>query len=404
MAGDPEQLNPDLMTFPELLRDAGYQTGLMGKYHIKQDPKGFDDWRILPGQGKYFDPVFIENGKNNQYKGYVTDIITDKALTYLDGRDNTRPFCLVYQHKAPHRPFTPAPRHAKLWDDVDIPYPPTFEDDYSTRRAAKIATDMKLNVNLLNDYAEDISGMTDAEAKKWIYQRFVKDHNRAVAGVDENLGRVLDYLDDEGIIDNTLIIYTSDNGFYLGDHGWYDKRFMYEPSLRLPLVIRYPRLGTPGQVTESFALNIDFAPTILDIAGVEVPDYMHGRSLKPILAGNTPDEWRQSIYYHYYENYWLTVGPGRDAIEDEDFDYESFRKKVPSFAKNIHRVLPHRGIRNDRYKLIEYYTERDGYMEFFDLKTDPHEVRNVYGNAVYKDVIENMTRELKQLKARYDGV
>ncbi|MFC1539821.1 sulfatase, partial [Candidatus Latescibacterota bacterium] len=403
MAGEPEKLNPDMPTFPELLREAGYQTGLMGKYHIKQDPKGFDEWRILPGQGVYFDPVFIENGENNQYKGYVTDIITDKALDYLERRDKDRPFCLVYQHKAPHRPFTPAPRHAKLWEDMEIPYPVTFNDKYETRRAAKIATDMKLDVNLLGDYAADIKGMTEEETKKWIYQRFVKDSNRAVVGVDENLGRVFEYLDSEGITDDTLIMYTSDNGFNLGDHGWYDKRFMYEPSLRLPLVIRYPRFGSPGQVSDSFVQNTDFAPTILDIAGLPVPDSMHGRSFKQILEGNTPMDWRKTIYYHYYENYWLSVGPGREAMEDPNLDYQALRNKIPGFTRSIHRVLPHRGVRNDRYKLIEYYTERDGYMEFFDLKTDPHELRNVYGNPVYKEIIDSMTRELTQLKKQYDG-
>ncbi len=403
MAGDPEQLNPNLPTFPELLREAGYQTGLVGKFHIPQDPIGFDEWRILPGQGRYFDPVFIENGTEKKYDGYVTDITTDFALDYLKRRDTERPFCLVYQHKAPHRPFTPAPRHADLWEDIEIPYPPTFDDDYETRRAARIATDMRLDVNLLRDYADDVKGMSPEETKKWIYQRFVKDHNRTIVSVDENLGRVLDYLDREGIIDDTLIVYTSDNGFNLGDHGWYDKRFMYEPSLRLPLVIRYPRLGVSGEVCNSFVLNTDFAPTILDIAGVPVPETMHGRSLKPILSGVTPPDWRKSIYYHYYENYWLSVGPGREAIVDEDFDIESFRKKVPGFGMQIHRVLPHRGIRNDRYKLIEYYTEKDGYMEFFDLKFDPHELRNVYGNPVYADIISQMKRELETMKARYDG-
>ena len=404
MAGEPEQLNPELPTFPELLKQAGYQTGLVGKYHISQNPIGFDEWHILPGQGLYFNPVFIENGERKQYDGYVTDIITDKALDYLRRRDPERPFCLVYQHKAPHRPFTPAPRHAHLWEDIEIPYPVTFNDDYATRRVARLAVDMRLNFNLVRDYANEIKNLSDEEKKKWIYQRFVKDHNRAVVGVDENLGRVLAYLDQEGIIDDMLIIYTSDNGFFLGEHGWYDKRFMYEESLRLPLVIRYPRLGSPGQVCDAFVLNVDFAPTILDIAGLPVPDFMHGRSLKLLLTGNTPKNWRDIAYYHYYENYWLTVGPGRGAMEDLNFDFEAFSKTGPKFNRNIHRVLPHRGVRTERYKLIEYYTEKDGYMEFFDLQYDPHELCNAYGHPVYKEVIDHLTRELRRLQKKFDNI
>ena len=386
-----ERLNPALPTFPELLGQAGYYVALIGKYHIRQDPVGFDEWQILPGQGLYFDPDFIENGVQKNYKGYVTDIITDKALDFLQRTDPTRPFCLLYQHKGPHRPFQPAPRHAHLFDNIELPYPETFNDDYATRRIAKLAEDMKIEISLAGDYDDLPKHLSEQEKKKWIFQRFVKDHYRAVVGIDENLGRVLNYLDQLGITEDTLIIYTTDNGFFLGDHGWYDKRFMYEPSLRIPLVIRYPKLVLPGQVSDQLVLNVDFAPTILDIAGVPVPDCMHGRNLRPLLEGHTPGDWRQSIYYHYYEDSWRA--------------YRNFKPKELSDTTytnyfTVHRVGPHHGIRTDRYKLIEYYTE-DIYWELFDLQTDPHEVKNLYGEPGNGDITRKLTQELRRLERLY---
>lgn len=384
-----EKLNPDLPTFPELLRQEGYYTALIGKYHIAQDPTGFDEWRILPGQGVYFDPEFIENGEHTKTSGYVTDIITDKTLDFLRRRDRTKPFCLVYQHKAPHRPFTPAPRHAHLWDDMEFPYPSTFEDDYSTRRIAKLAQDMKFDISLAGDYDDLPKNLSEQEKKKWIFQRFVKDHYRSIVGVDENLGRVLDYLDSESIADDTLIIYTTDNGFFLGEHGWYDKRFMYEPSLRLPLVIRYPRLGAAGQVSSELVQNIDIAPTILDIAGVPVPPYMQGRSLRHILEGQHPQDWRKSIYYAYYEDSWRLAGFRQEDLRDPGFQYFT-----------AHRVGPHHGVRTDRYKLIEYYSEGD-YCELFDLETDPDELKNMYGEPGYEEITRQLIQELRRLQALY---
>ena len=258
----------------------------MGKWHIRQEPAGFDEWKALPGQGVYFDPDFIVNGQTQKHSGYATDITTDFALDFLRKGDPAKPFCLVYQHKAPHRPFTPAPRHAKMFDDIEWPYPETYDDDYSTRRIAEEAKDMRFEISLEGDYDDIPKGLDPEQKRNWIFQRFVKDHYRAVYGVDENLGQVLEYLDATGLAEDTLIIYTTDNGYFLGEHGWYDKRFMYEPSLRIPFLVRYPRLPIAGKVEERFAMNIDIAPTILDFAGIDIPQEMQGRSLRPLLEGD----------------------------------------------------------------------------------------------------------------------
>ena len=233
-----ERMDPKLPTYPQLLQQAGYRTAIAGKWHLPHNPVGFDDWSILPGQGVYFDPEFIVNGIRKKFNGYVTDVTTDMALDILRSSDRSKPFCLVYQHKAPHRPFKPAPRHAHLYSDVTLPVPATFNDNYATRRVAAEAEDMRLDVSLAGDYKDMPPGLSPSEKKNWIYQRFVKDHYRAIHGVDENLGKVLDLLHQQGQSEDTLIMYTSDNGFFLGEHGWYDKRFMYEPSLRIPLLVQ----------------------------------------------------------------------------------------------------------------------------------------------------------------------
>jgi arylsulfatase A-like enzyme len=208
----------------------------------------------------------------------------------------------VYQQKAPHRPFTPAPRHANLYDDIEWPYPETYNDDYATRSVAERALDMRLEVSLKPDYEDLPSDLSPAEEKDWIFQRFVKDHHRILVGVDEGLGQVLDYLDETGVTEDTLVIYTSDNGFYLGDHGWYDKRFMYELSLRIPMLLRYPRMVSAGQTESRFVQHQDIAPTVLDFAGVEIPDVMQGRSMRPVVEGSPPEDWRQSMLYAYHED------------------------------------------------------------------------------------------------------
>jgi arylsulfatase A-like enzyme len=361
----------------------------VGKWHLNDQPKGFEYSCILPGQGLYFDPDFIENGERKKLKGYATDITTDKALQWLDGAGQ-EPWLLVYQHKAPHRPFQPAPRHANLFNDIDLPYPETFTDDYDTRKLAKEAEDMRFDISLAGDYRDLPQGLAADEKKRWIFQRFVKDHYRATVGVDENLGRVLDYLDKRKLTEDTVVVYTSDNGFFLGEHGWYDKRWMYEPSLRIPLLVRYPRLDVKGRVNPAFVQNIDFAPTMLDLAGVPAPEQMQGRSVRPMLEGNTPRDWRKSAYYTYYENSWaLLAGKGREALSDPSFAYFT-----------PHRVSPHRGVRTDRYKLIEYYGE-DDYWELFDLERDPNELRNLYGHAAYGRITAGLKTELLRLRKQY---
>lgn len=388
-----EKIDAALPTYPKVLQQAGYRTGVVGKWHLQSDPVGFDYSCILPGQGVYFDPDFIENGKRSKISGYVTDITTDLALDFLNKHSGAEePFCLLYSHKAPHRPFKPAPRHEKLFDDIQLPYPATFNDDYATRKIAKEAEDMRFDISLAGDYPDLPRKLSAAERKKWLFQRFVKDHHRAVVGVDENLGRVLGYLDQHGLADDTLILYTTDNGFFLGEHGWYDKRFMYEPSLRLPLLIRYPRLVRAGAVPQEMALNIDFAPTILDFAGLPIPEPMQGRSLRPILEGNAPADWRRSIYYEYFENSWLTLKDVKPNPKDPTSRYLT-----------RHRVVPHRGVRTERHKLIQYYGDGD-YWELFDLAKDPNELNNIYGNPAYATVTHDLKGELDQLRTTYKDV
>jgi arylsulfatase A-like enzyme len=388
-----EKINPGITTYPELLRNAGYRTAMIGKWHLSHDPVGFDHWCILPGQGVYYDPEFIENGKRKKFQGYATDLTTDFALDFLKTAvaDKDKPFLMVYQHKAPHRPFTPAARHAHMFDDVELPYPKTFNDDYATRKIAKESQDMRFDLSIAGDYKDLPQKLSPAERKKWLYQRFVKDRYRAVFGVDENLGRVLKYLDDNRLADDTLILYSSDNGFFEGEHGWYDKRFMYEPSLRVPLLARYPRAFKGGQVLDAAVLSIDFAPTMLDYAGVTIPKQMQGASLRPLFEGKSKS-WRKSVYYAYYENSWVLQGASKEKMADPSFAYFT-----------AHRVGPHRGVRTDRYKLIQYYSDGD-YWEFFDLKSDPDELTNQYSNPAFATPVRQLKRELRRLRELYKDV
>ena len=383
-----EELDPSLPTFPQLLQQAGYRTGLVGKWHLRQQPRGFDEWKVLPGQGVYFDPDFVVNGQPSKESGYATDITTDFALDFLR-RGGAGPFCLLYQHKAPHRPFTPAPRHADMFADIDWPKPSTYDDDYATRRVAAEARDMRFEISLEGDYPDLPPGLSPGQKREWIYQRFAKDHHRAVYGVDEGLGRVLDYLDTSGLAEDTLVLYTTDNGYFIGEHGWYDKRFMYEPALRVPLLVRYPRRVAAAQVEGRPAVNIDIAPTLLDFAGVDAPDQMQGRSLRPLLEGRPPDDWRDSILYSYYENSWAFREMAREQMTDPSFQYWT-----------PHRVSPHRGVRTDRYKLIEYYGEGD-YWELFDLQEDPDELRNLYAEPGHADLVQELQSELALLRDQY---
>lgn len=383
-------------TVAKLLRAAGYQTAVVGKWHLKSEPTGFDYWHVLIGQGPYYNPRMRTTDGPVKHTGYTTDIITDEALEWLkQKRDTEKPFFLMYQHKAPHRNWQPGPQHLDKYDDVTIPEPATLFDDYAGRGTPAHTQEMTI-ARHLNENDLKLTpqrGLTEEQARRWNdaygpkneqfraanltgtdlirwkYQRYAKDYLRCIASVDDNVGRVLDYLQESGLADNTVVFYTSDQGWYLGEHGWYDKRWMYEESFRTPLLIHWPGKTKPGSVNTDMVMNLDFAQTFLDIAGVQQPADMQGRSLVPIIAGNTPSDWRQEVYYHYYEF------PG------------------------AHSVRRHFGIRTDRYKLIRFY-EIDEW-ELFDLEQDPHELRSVYDDAQYSEIRGNLTERLAALQAKY---
>ncbi|MEZ5395313.1 MAG: sulfatase [Bryobacterales bacterium] len=366
-------------TFPKMLQSAGYQTAMIGKWHLKSDPTGFDYWNILPGQGAYYDPKFIEMGEEKQHQGYVTDLITDFAIDWIDKRDPEKPFLLLYHHKAPHGQWQPAERHKDLWADEELPHPATFDDDLSGRAEAVQRNNSRLNPELLKRWGgwqrlgkQPIpEGLSEDETNDWIYQQYVKDYLRVMVAVDENVGRFLDYLDEARLSENTLIIYTSDNGMFMGDHFLFDKRLMYEEPMRVPLAVRYPAGIKAGTDIDSFALNVDYAPTMLDYAGVPVPADMQGRSLRPVLEGNTPEDWRRAFYYHYYE--W----------------------------PNGHHVAPHYGVRTERYKLIHHYDDRYGgptAWELIDLQADPEERRNAIEDPAYADTVTELKTQLEGLR------
>ncbi len=366
------------MTVAKLLQASGYQTGMFGKWHLGHggiyNPQGFDRWCVLPGQGLYHDPEFYDQSdEKTVFEGYVTDIITDMSLEWLDDRDEDAPFFMMTHHKAPHRPWDPDEKHMDMFTE-EIPEPPTFWDDYENRATAAKIAEMRVGRDFMTrDYKhEPPEGLSDDEFKKWCYQRYMQDYLRCVQSVDDNVGRMLDYLDEEGLAENTLVIYTSDQGFFLGDHGWYDKRFMYEESLRMPFVARYPEEIEAGQVNDDICLNVDFAPLFLDYAGVEVPAQMQGRSFRDCLRGETPEDWRDSFYYRYFVH--LDGG---------------------------HNVFAHYGVRTDRYKLIYYYRNDPGPREWelFDLEEDPMEMCSVYNDPDYADVVAELKAELLRLRS-----
>ncbi len=403
MNGD--RFNGRQQTFPKLLQKAGYHTAVIGKWHLGEHlaPQGYNYSEVLIGQGPYYNPRMLRDadgsGKQErvQHIGYTTDIITDLALEWLrNGRDTSKPFMLMYQHKAPHREWAPGPEHLALYDDVEIPEPDNLFDDYHTRGRAAREQDMTIR-NTLNQrdlklvpprnltpeqlaawnaaYGPKNEAFRQANLKgddlvRWKYQRYIKDYLRCIASVDDNVGRVLDFLDETGLAENTVVIYSSDQGFFLGDHGWFDKRFMYEESYRQPLMVRWPGVTTPGSTSDAIVSNIDFAETFLDIAGIEIPADMQGASLVPLLRGETPENWRKSHYYHYYE----------------------FRND----RKTAHMVRRHCGVRTDRYKLIHFYNL--GEWELYDLENDPREMRNLYGEEQYADVVKQLKAELARLQ------
>ncbi|HEX3150007.1 MAG TPA: sulfatase, partial [Gemmataceae bacterium] len=370
------------VTFPKLLQKAGYQTAMIGKWHLVSDPTGFDYWHILPGQGVYYNPPMIENGKRVTHNGYVTDIIGDLSLDWLKGRDKSKPFVLMCQHKAPHREWSPALRHLGHDKDRQYPEPETLFDDYAGRGKAEHEQDMMVakTMNALDLKLTTPAGMTDEQKKewdayyaprnkafqeaklsgkdlvRWKYNRYMHDYLGCVKAVDENVGRVLDFLDKEGLADNTVVVYASDQGFYLGEHGWFDKRWIFEESLRTPLLVRWPGVAKAGTVNGDIVSNVDFAATFLETAGVEAPKDLQGRSLVPVLKGQTPSDWRKSFYYHYYEY----PGP--------------------------HSVHRHYGVVTERYKLVRFYELGENEWELFDLKTDPHEMTSVFGKPEYAEI------------------
>ncbi len=386
-------------TFPKLLQKAGYETAVIGKWHLGTSPTGFDHYKVLfnkEGQGSYYDPVFeIKGGETITEEGkYSTTVIRDDALNWLkNDRNKEQPFMLMYQFKAPHRPWEPGPDYKDYLADVKIPYPETYNDDYKGRDAAKEAwmridghmnrKDVKIKppegltpeeLSVWNKYGNNDGefwtpdeNMTDAERKDWKYQRYLKDYLRCVKAVDDAIGDMLNYLDESGLVENTIVVYTSDQGFYIGEHGWFDKRFMYEESMHMPLLVRYPESINPGSVNNDLLMNVDFAPTLLDLAGADIPSDIQGKSFLPLLTREVDKPFRDAVYYHYYEYpYW-------------------------------HHVQPHYGIRTDRYKLIHYYYDVDQW-ELFDLENDPNELNNLYENKDQGNLIPELKQRLELLK------
>lgn len=385
-------------TFPQILQEHGYQNALIGKIHLHGTPQGFDYFEVLPGQGRYKNPIFMTAEGRTRYEGHSTDVIVDRALNWLENmREPDQPFMLMVHFKAPHRPWEPASRFMDMYADVHIPEPHNLFDDFATRGIAARDNDMCIenSMTMRRDlkvdtesrsmttgkyarrniyYHENKENLTGKALTRWKYQLYMKDFLRCIKGIDENVGRILKYLEENKLAQDTAVMYSSDQGFYMGEHGWFDKRFMYEESFRTPLVVRWPGVVKPGSRNKDLVQNIDFAPTFLEMAGVPIPSDIQGESLVPILKGQTPDNWRRSLYYHYYE--------------------------FPLW----HYVRKHEGAADKRYKLIRFYGEEvpDGeYFEFYDLDKDPSEMNNVYGNPDYAERIDSMKKELARLREYY---
>ena len=406
------RFNGDQPTVAKMLHEAGYQTALVGKWHLVSDPQGFDYWNIVPGQGDYYNPDFIEMGVRKRVPGYVTNLTTDFAINWLDKRDKDKPFFLVYQQKAPHRNWMPEEKYFHLFDSVNFKVPSNYFDDYSTRSTAlkeqemEIARDMnsaydlKLNFDLTREERVGLAGLWQnvyerftPEQKKsweaayspmieqlkksnlsgtelaiWKYQRYMKDYLRCVQSVDDNVGRLMAYLKENGLEDNTIVIYTSDQGFYLGEHGWFDKRWMYEESFRTPLIIRWPGVVKPNTRTRQMIQNLDYAETILEMAGITVPNDMQGKSIVPVLNGKQKGPLHDALYYHFYEN-------------------------------KEHNVAKHIGVRTDRYKIIYYYEKNE--WELFDLNKDKKEMKNVFSDPAYSKIKVEMLKRLDVTRKHY---
>jgi arylsulfatase A-like enzyme len=410
-------------TLPQIMQAAGYQTAMFGKLHFGNNPKGVDVFKILPGQGNYINPKFLTNNGDTTYTGYVTDIITDLTLDWLkNDRDEAKPFMMMYLHKAPHRPWWPRPDKFKKFTKKTFPEPPNLFDDYKNRGTAAKEAEMNILRHMLYDHDHKIrpevlnemgelnpdlpptewgfhgpygraneeqraqygpvldsindffkanwKSMSLEEKMKWKYQRYMQDYLGCIESIDENVGRVLDYLDESGLAENTIVVYTSDQGFYLGEHGWFDKRFIYNESFLTPLLVRWPGVVKPGSVSDEMVQNLDFAQTFLDAAGIEQPEDMQGESIMPLLSGHL-DAWnRDAVYYHYYE--------------------------YPS----VHMVKRHYGIVTPEYKLAHFYYDIDEW-ELYDRKKDPMEMNNVFDDPAYSNIVDSMKVELKKIREKY---
>ncbi len=394
-------------TFPKLLQKAGYTTAIIGKWHLDSTPTGFDHWDILPGQGNYYNPDFITPEGTNTEHGYVTELITGKSKKWLkEVMHSGKPFMLMMHHKAPHREWEPGPNELTLYKDVVFPEPSTLFDDYSGRGTAEKSQDMTIDKTMrleedLKLYADKSkmkltglgrmdpeqmkawdavydpiirhfyeSGLKGTDLVRYKYQRYLQDYLACIAAVDKSVGEILDFLKENGLDKNTVVIYASDQGFYLGEHGWFDKRWMFEQSYRTPLLIEWPGVIKPGSVNKDMVSNIDFAETFLEMAGAAIPSDMQGRSMVPVLKGNTPADWRKEHYYHYYE--------------------------FPGW----HMVKRHYGISTERYKLIHFYYDIDEW-ELFDLQTDPMEMKSVYNDPAYRSVRDELHKRLAYLRKKY---
>ena len=405
-------------TFPKYLQKSGYQTAIIGKWHLDSDPTGFDHWEVLPGQDSYCNPDFLEmDHSKKRVEGYVTDIITDKALDWLKNqRDKDKPFVLMCQHKAPHRNWVPAPRHYQLFDGQQMPEPPTLFDNYANR--SKVLSEQEMSVakhiywgwdmllpgtpkdprflpglangefnrmtpsqktGFENAYAKEnaqlfadlaAGKLDDAAVTRWKYQRYIKDYLRCVRALDENIGRMLDYLDKSGLSKNTIVIYSSDQGFYLGEHGWYDKRWIFEESLSMPFLLRWPGVVKPGIRSKALIQNIDYAPTFLEMAGLPIPSDIQGSSLRPVLKndGVPTNDWRKAIYYAYH-------------------------------GEDTHHVAAHDGIRNDRYKL--FYIPKTKEWQLFDLEKDPQELKSIQDDPANAGILSEMKEFYQKLRVQY---
>ncbi|MFY0627943.1 MAG: sulfatase [Reichenbachiella sp.] len=410
------------VTFPQIMQDAGYQTAMFGKLHFGNNPKGFDQFKILPGQGRYYNPIFITKDSGRvEETGYVTDIITDMTLDWLkEDREEDKPFLMMYLHKAPHREWLPAPRHYKEFTQKTFPEPATLFDDYEGRGTAAKEAEMNLlehmnwagdskirpdimdelgiaegstwdkkafarEVGAMNaeqraewdavydpineEFKKNYPNMSQKELMQWRYQRYMQDYLGSITSVDEGVGRVLDYLEESGLAENTIVVYTSDQGFYLGEHGWFDKRFIYNESFKTPFLVKWPGQIAPDSKNTQMVQNLDFAQTLLDAAEIKQPEDMQGESLIPLLKGDTAN-FREAVYYHYYE--------------------------YPA----VHMVKRHYAIVTEEYKLIHFYHDVDEW-ELYNRKDDPQEMTNVYNDPTYADVVTKLTQELKELRVKY---